>query len=473
MASNAGKGTLYTYPGNFRAYKAQIAAEYSGAQLTVAGEDKFKMNETNRSEEYLKKFPTGKVPAYENDAGVHLFEANAIAHFLSNEQLRGKTTAEQSQVLQWTEYGAREINPTSATLVYPCMGIMQFNKQHHEAAKDELKHILAFLNEHLRTRTYLVGERITLADIAIACDLLLLFQWIIEPSQRETYPNTTRWFSTLINQHEFQKVIGADFKLCERTAQFDSKKHAEIALHHTNEMPQAQGRVKKLSQQSEGEQHTTSGTKKSEKKQDKKQQEAAASPVKKDPKPAKKPKEEEVDDEAAGGDETDEIMAAEPKQKDPFAEMPKSSFNMDEFKRVYSNEDTAGKAIPYFWEHLDNDHCSIWFCEYKYSEDLTQIFMTCNLVAGMFQRLEKLRKNAFASMCVFGENNNNTIAGVWIWRGHGLAFELAPDWQTDYESYKWTRLQVEDEKTKELVNQFLLWEGEFNGKKFNQGKIFK
>ncbi len=141
---------------------------------------------------YLFSF---QVPAYENDAGVYLFESNAIAYFrksinssdlnslsfivlVSNEQLRGKTLAEQSQVVQWIEYGEREINPTSATLVYPCMGIMQFNKQNNERAKDELKHILQLLNDYLRTRTYLVGERITLADIAVASDLLLLFQWV-------------------------------------------------------------------------------------------------------------------------------------------------------------------------------------------------------------------------------------------------------------------------------------------------------
>ncbi len=43
----------------------------------------------------------------------------------------------------------------------------------------------------------------------------------------------------------------------------------------------------------------------------------------------------------------------------------------------------------------------------------------------MFQRIEKLRKNAFASMAVFGENNNNTIAGVWFWKGQGLAFPVS------------------------------------------------
>jgi elongation factor 1-gamma len=32
---------------------------------------------------------------------------------------------------------------------------------------------------------------------------------------------------------------------------------------------------------------------------------------------------------------------------------------------------------------------------------------------GFFQRIEKLRKNAFGSMCVFGEDNNNSISGLW------------------------------------------------------------
>jgi elongation factor 1-gamma len=147
-------------------------------------------------------------------------------------------------------------------------------------------------------------------------------------------------------------------------------------------------------------------------------------PAKQEEKPAKKAKEPEPKDEAEAGDDIDDIYAEEPKQKDPFADMPKTTFNMDEFKRVYSNEDTAEKAIPYFWKNFDKEHCSIWFCEYKFPEDLTQIFMTCNLVSGFFQRLEKLRKNAFASMCVFGENNNNTVTGIWIWRGHELAFEV-------------------------------------------------
>lgn len=50
---------LYTYPENFRAYKALIAAQFSGTQIKVA--EDFVFGETNKSEPFLKKFPLGKV----------------------------------------------------------------------------------------------------------------------------------------------------------------------------------------------------------------------------------------------------------------------------------------------------------------------------------------------------------------------------------------------------------------------------
>ena len=43
----------------------------------------------------------------------------------------------------------------------------------------------------------------------------------------------------------------------------------------------------------------------------------------------------------------------------------------------------------------------------------------------MFQRLDKMRKQAFGSVCVFGENNNSSISGIFVWRGQGLAFEVS------------------------------------------------
>lgn len=50
---------LYTYPENFRAFKALIAAQFSGASVKVA--PNFVFGETNKTEAFLKKFPLGKV----------------------------------------------------------------------------------------------------------------------------------------------------------------------------------------------------------------------------------------------------------------------------------------------------------------------------------------------------------------------------------------------------------------------------
>ncbi len=31
-------------------------------------------------------------------------------------------------------------------------------------------------------------------------------------------------------------------------------------------------------------------------------------------------------------------------------------------------------------------------------------------------------------------------SAIWVWRGQSLAFELAEDWQVDYASYAWQKL---------------------------------
>ena len=68
--------------------------------------------------------------------------------------------------------------------------------------------------------------------------------------------------------------------------------------------------------------------------------------------------------------------------------------------------------MPWFWENFDHENYSIWYCEYMYPDELRLTFMSANLVGGMMQRLDKLRKYAFGSVAVFGSNNNSSISGV-------------------------------------------------------------
>lgn len=81
-----------------------------------------------------------------------------------------------------------------------------------------MKTALSILNSHLLTHTYLVGERITLADIIVACNLLNPYKYVLDPDYRKPFGNVNRWFNTLINQPEFKAVLG-EVELCSKPAQ--------------------------------------------------------------------------------------------------------------------------------------------------------------------------------------------------------------------------------------------------------------
>jgi len=434
-------GTLYTYCENFRALKVLIAAGYSGASVEV--DPKFVFGETNRTDAFLKKFPLGKVPAFESkDGKVLLSESDAIAYYVSDDVLRGKGEQDRAQVLQWILFAQSELLPASCGWLFPSLSIMPFNKDQVGKARSETERCLKALDDYLLSRTFLVGEAVTLADIAVFSALTDLYKNLLDAESKNAFVNVNRWFDTILNQSKVQDAIkkyNYNFSYCTTPVKFDAAKLKEIT--------------------------GGAGAGKEKKPEDKKEKKKEE----KKPQPKKEKEAEPVEE----MDAAEAALAAEPKAKDPLDALPKGTFVMDDFKREYSNKD-VDQSIPYFWEKFDSENYSIWLGEYKYNEELTKVFMSCNLIAGMYQRLDKLRKNAFASMCLFGEDNNSTISGVWVWRGQELAFKLSPDWQIDYETYNWTKLDPKAPETKKLVGDYLAWEGtDKQGRKFNQGKIFK
>jgi len=274
---------------------------------------------------------------------------------------------------------------------------------------------LAILDDFLRYRTYLVGDNVTLADIACYTVLVLGFRHVFDEEYRKRFVNIERWFTTCVIQPQDQADLGVvKFSVCTSTCK-------------------------------------ASEPKKEAKKEEKK--------------PAAK---------AAANDE-DEDEAPKPAETDPFAQFPPGNMKMDDWKRTYSNNDFTTVSLPYFWQHFDKSAYSMWRCEYKFPTELTQVFMTMNLVTGMYQRLDRMRKHSFGVLAVFGVKNDNTIAGYFIWRGPELAFKLHEDLQVDYESYEWTKIDPESDEAKKAVEDYFgRKEGiEFKGKKLSQFFVWK
>jgi elongation factor 1-gamma len=72
----------------------------------------------------------------------------------------------------------------------------QADKQAYTAAVDKLQSRLQTLDKILLDRTYIVGERITLADVFIATALANAFSGHVHAELRKQTPNVVRYFNT-------------------------------------------------------------------------------------------------------------------------------------------------------------------------------------------------------------------------------------------------------------------------------------
>lgn len=117
---------------------------------------------------------------------------------------------------------------------------------------------------------------------------------------------------------------------------------------------------------------------------------------------------------------------------------------------------------------FDKDGFSIWRVDFKYNEELTQVFMSSNQIGGFFNRLEASRKYLFGSIGVLGTANNSAISGVLICRGGDIkpVVEVAPDW----ESYEYKRIDLGNVDDKSFFEGALAWDLEIGGKKWADGK---
>ncbi|KAJ3037539.1 hypothetical protein HDU99_010393, partial [Rhizoclosmatium hyalinum] len=160
-----------------------------------------------------------------------------------------------------------------------------------------------------------------------------------------------------------------------------------------------------------------------------------------------------------------------PKAKNPLDLLPKSDFNLEEWKRFYSNNDTRPTACNWFWDKFDPAGFSLYRLDYKYNSELTLTFMSSNLVGGVYHRLEAARKYAFGSLAVLGEDHKNSIAGYFVYRGDGIPAEVQDT--PDFESWTFTRCDPSDAATRELFNAYIAWDEVIEGKKFADAKVFK
>ncbi|XP_067830029.1 valine--tRNA ligase [Heptranchias perlo] len=200
---------LSPHPHNFQNAKVLVTLEYGRLKLKVVEIRGPAAGDTQ------SQLTLARLPAVETDSKLCICGATAVAHYLASDWMRGSGPKDEALVQQWLSFADNEVVQPACAWAFPVLGLLKHNKQAVERAQLELKKILKFLDDHLRLRTYLVGEGVTLADIAVSCALLLPYKHVLEPDFRKPYVNVNRWFLTCVNQPEFKRALG-EVKLCEK-----------------------------------------------------------------------------------------------------------------------------------------------------------------------------------------------------------------------------------------------------------------
>ena len=342
------------------------------------------------------KSPTGTFPFLEIGDQV-LSESRAIENYLAMKykpELLGENELEKALVRQWSDFGIFEIGFCAKEIVYPIFGWKPYCKESADKANERLKGFMRTLDAQLKDKEYVMGAKLTLADVCLFRELKYFFQLVFPKGLRDkVFPNVTKWFQKMAETEEVKKVYGK-ILLCNQP-------------------------LKPFIQEQKEE-------KKPEKKQEKK--------------PEKKPEE---------GEEPPK----EKKKVNPLDLLPPSKLELETFKRAFLNNKDKEDAMNKFWEIYDPEGYSLWWVEYQNLPTECKILFRTSNSKGMFlQKCDAVRRYAFAVHGVYGVEDDYKIRGCWMFRGTEIPQEMKDNDLYEYLTFR--KLDINKPEDKQLVHDY-------------------
>ena len=149
---------------------------------------------------YVALNPNSQIPVME-DADYVLWESNVITRYLCAKHSPGNLYPSDLQQLfnaeRWMEWQQTMINPASRNGFWHLIRLPADQRDPALIAQSNavVEPLMAMLDAHLANRSFMVGERFTMADIPLGCEVQ---RWFGLPQTRERRPNIERWFATLL-----------------------------------------------------------------------------------------------------------------------------------------------------------------------------------------------------------------------------------------------------------------------------------
>ena len=188
---------------------ASLHAMYaSGANCTFENVD---LADLETRKNIVTKTPTTTLPFLQTEEE-NLSETNAILFYFAQKykkDLLGKNAFENAKINQWIEFASCEISRSQRSIIYPMFGWQEFCKETFDKENAKIKDYLKILEKELQGKNYLVGNRLTLADIILFryLRLFMMFQFP-EGMRKKLLPNTTKWFENIMKSDAAVKAYG-------------------------------------------------------------------------------------------------------------------------------------------------------------------------------------------------------------------------------------------------------------------------
>ncbi len=199
---------LYGFPMSPNVRRAQLALEEAGASYEFVHVDL--MQGEHKKPAYLAVNPHGRVPALVDGAFV-LTESHAICDYVAAKfpeaKLGGQTPEEIGAISQWTYANSAHFGPAFAGIFAHTIRLPEEQRiaRIAENGRAEATRMLGILDAALAGKKYLVGDRLTLADLSYLPSLINAGMLGFDLAQ---WPNVASWIGNLRERPSSKKIHG-------------------------------------------------------------------------------------------------------------------------------------------------------------------------------------------------------------------------------------------------------------------------
>ena len=177
------------------------------------------LEDTKKRNTYAQKTPTTTLPFLETKNG-NISESLSIEIFLAKKhkpEILGSNAFEHAKINQWIEFANCEIQNCAKELIYPIFkGKKPENKGNENDDKKFKKYLSLLEKEFKKGNKFIMGNKLTLADIVLFRYLRFFFMfYLTEKIRNSLCPKLTLWFENIMNTQEAIEAYGRTL-LCKK-----------------------------------------------------------------------------------------------------------------------------------------------------------------------------------------------------------------------------------------------------------------